>query len=70
MPEVLFLMNTHTKVLKDEDKDSFGQASLKNRALIILSGPLANLLLGLFLITCIFYFNGKYVSSPIINNVK
>ena len=55
--------------LKNEDNDSFLKASLKNRALIIFSGPLANLLLGLFLITSVFYFNGKYESPPIINTV-
>ena len=57
------------KDLKNEDNDSFLKASLKNRALIIFSGPLANLLLGLFLITSIFYFNGKYESPPIISTI-
>ncbi|MFL2829847.1 MAG: RIP metalloprotease RseP [Candidatus Puniceispirillales bacterium] len=55
--------------LKNKDNDSFLQASLINRALIIFSGPLANLLLGLFLITSVFYFNGKYESPPVINTV-
>ena len=55
--------------LKNKDNDSFLKASLINRALIIFSGPLANLLLGLFLITSVFYFNGKYESPPIINTV-
>ncbi len=57
------------KDLKNEDNDSFSKACLKKRALIIFSGPLANLLLGLFLITSVFYFNGKYESPPIINTV-
>jgi len=34
-----------------------------------LSGPLANLLLGLILITSIYVFNGRYVSPPIVNSV-
>ncbi len=55
--------------LKNEGNDTFLKASLKNRAIIIFSGPLANLLLGLFLITSVFYFNGKYVSPPIINTI-
>ena len=55
--------------LKNKDNDSFLKASLINRALIIFSGPLANLLLGLFLITSVFYFNGKYESPPVINTV-
>ena len=55
--------------LKSNDTDSFSNATLKNRALIILSGPLANLLLGFLLITSVFYINGRYISPPIINSV-
>ena len=55
--------------LKNTDNDTFLKASLKNRALIIFSGPLANLLLGFFLLTSVFYFNGKYESPPIINTI-
>ena len=54
---------------KNNDEDCFLKASLKDRILIILSGPLANLVLGFFLITSIFYFNGKYISPPVINTV-
>ena len=54
---------------KNEDNDTFLKATLKNRFLIIFSGPLANLLLGFFLITSVFYFNGKYESPPIINTI-
>ena len=55
--------------LKNEDNDTFLKATLKNRFLIIFSGPFANLLLGFFLITSVFYFNGKYESPPIINTI-
>ena len=51
------------------EKDTFLQANLFSRFLIVLSGPLANLILGLFLITSLYYFNGRYVSPPIINEV-
>ena len=51
------------------EKDTFLQANLFSRFLIVLSGPLANLILGLLLITCLYYFNGRYVSPPIINEV-
>ena len=51
------------------EKDTFLQANLFSRFLIVLSGPLANLILGLILITCLYYFNGRYVSPPIINEV-
>lgn len=51
------------------EKDTFLQANLFSRFLIVLSGPLANLVLGLLLITSLYYFNGRYVSPPIINEV-
>ncbi len=51
------------------EKDTFLQANLFSRFMIVLSGPLANLILGLLLITSLYYFNGRYVSPPIINDV-
>ena len=51
------------------EADTFLQASLFSRFLIVLSGPLANLILGLLLITSLYYFNGRYISPPIINDV-
>jgi len=42
---------------------------LFSRFLIVLSGPLANLFLGVILITSLYYFNGRYVSPPVINEV-
>ena len=61
--------------LEDQDnstvsvKDTFLKAKLVSRILIVLSGPLANLVLGLILITSIYVFNGRYVSPPIVNSV-
>ena len=49
-------------------KDTFLKAKLVSRILIVLSGPLANLVLGLILITSIYVFNGRYVSPPIVNS--
>ena len=54
---------------KSNDKDTFSNATLKNRALIILAGPLANLILGFLLIISVFYINGRYISPPIVNDV-
>ncbi len=51
------------------EKGAFLQANLFSRFMIVLSGPLANLILGLLLITSLYYFNGRYVSPPIINEV-
>ena len=49
--------------------NTFLKAKLVSRILIVLSGPLANLILGLLLITSIYVFNGRYVSPPIVNSV-
>ena len=51
------------------DKDAILKASLFSRFLIVLSGPLANLILGCVLIIGLYFFNGRYVSPPIINEV-
>ena len=65
--ELINVTKTNDKNLLD--KDTFLQANLFSRFLIVLSGPLANLILGLFLITSLYYFNGRYVSPPIVNEV-
>ena len=49
--------------------NSFSDASLKFRSLIILSGPLANLLLGFLIITSVFVLNGKYEIPASVNSV-
>ena len=46
---------------KTFNKDTFLEASLFSRILIVISGPIANLILGLLLITGIYIFHGKYV---------
>jgi len=51
------------------ESDTFLKANLFSRFLIVLSGPLANLILGIILITSLYYFNGRYVSPPVINEV-
>ena len=51
------------------ESGTFLQANLFSRFLIILSGPLANLILGLLLITSLYYFYGRYITPPIINDV-
>ena len=54
---------------KIPETGAFLQANLFSRFVIILSGPLANLFLGLLLITSLYCFNGRYISPPIINEV-
>ena len=61
-------------VTKENDQnlletDTFLKANLFSRFLIVLSGPLANLVLGMLLIVSLYYFNGRYTSPPIINEV-
>jgi len=60
---------TKTSDKNSLESDTFLKANLFSRFLIVLSGPLANLFLGLILITSLYYFNGRYVSPPIINEV-
>ena len=59
--------NIDNKTLSN--KDTFLEASLFHRFIIVLAGPLANLLLGISLISSIYVFNGRYVSPPIIDKV-
>ena len=64
------LVNTEIKIEKKSmDKDTFLQASLFSRFFIVLSGPLANLILGLLLISSLYVFNGRYITPPIISEV-
>jgi regulator of sigma E protease len=64
------LINLNNNSNKDSlEKDSFLQASLLSRFLIVVSGPFANLLLGLLLITSLYALNGRYISSTVINSV-
>ena len=65
--ELLNLTKKNDKNLLESG--TFLQANLFSRFLIILAGPLANLVLGLLLITSLYYFNGRYISPPIINEV-
>ncbi len=54
---------------KSNDKDTFLHANLFSRFMIVLSGPLANLFLGVLLIMGLYFFNGRYVSPPVVNEV-
>ena len=64
------LINISKENVKNSfESDTFLKANLFSRFFIVLSGPLANLILGLLLITSLYYINGRYVSPPIINEV-
>ena len=64
------LVNFSNKILKNSfEKDTFLHANLFSRFFIVLSGPLANLLLGLLLITSLYVFHGRYITPPIINEI-
>ena len=64
------LINISKEIKKETYyKDTFLQAKLFSRFFIVLSGPIANLLLGILLIMGLYFFNGRYVSPPIINEV-
>lgn len=64
------LINVSTKTIKGSiEKDTFLHANLFSRYFIVLSGPLANLILGLLLITSLYVFQGRYTTPPIINEI-
>ena len=64
------LINVSTKTIKSSiEKDTFLHANLFSRYFIVLSGPLANLILGLLLITSLYVFHGRYTTAPIINEI-
>jgi regulator of sigma E protease len=51
------------------DKDAFLNSSIFSRIFIVVSGPIANLVLGSLLITSIYVFNGRYFTPPIVEEV-
>ena len=64
------LVNISKKTEKMQyDKDAFLNATVFSRIFIVISGPIANLILGLILITSIYVFNGRYFTPPIVNEV-
>ena len=64
------LVNTSNDLNKNRnDKDAFLNASIFSRIFIVVSGPIANLILGSLLITSIYVFNGRYFTPPIVDEV-
>ena len=54
---------------REDENNTFLNASLFSRIFIVISGPIANLILGLILITSIYVFNGRYITPPIVDEV-
>ena len=54
---------------KEKKSGEFGNASLLARFLIVLSGPLANVFLGILLISLIYNYNGRIDSKPVVGEV-
>ena len=64
------LVNTSDDLEKNKnDKGAFLNVSVFSRIFIVVSGPIANLVLGLLLITSIYVFNGRYFTPPIVDEV-
>ena len=53
----------------NDNKGYFNNASLFSRLLIVISGPLANILLGILIITTLYSFHGRYEVKPEVNKV-
>jgi regulator of sigma E protease len=64
------LVNISNDLKKNSnDNDAFLNASICSRIFIVISGPIANLVLGSLLITSIYVFNGRYFTPPIVDEV-
>ena len=64
------LVNISNNLKKNtNDHDAFLNASIFSRMFIVISGPIANLVLGSLLITSIYVFNGRYFTPPIVDEV-
>ncbi|MDB0048618.1 M50 family metallopeptidase [Alphaproteobacteria bacterium] len=64
------LVNMSNDLKKNsKDNDAFLNASIFSRIFIVISGPIANLVLGSLLITSIYVFNGRYFTPPIVDEV-
>ena len=53
----------------NSEKNSFINAKLKSKILILFSGPLANLVLGFLLISFFYSYNGRYETPAVISEV-
>ena len=53
----------------NNDEGYFNNAGLFSRFLIVFSGPLANILLGILIITTLYSFHGRYEVKPEVNQV-
>ena len=63
------LVNNENYKNKKYNKGYFNNASLFARFLIVFSGPLANILLGILIITTLYSFHGRYEVKPEVNQV-
>ena len=63
------LVNNENYQNDNDNKGYFNNASLFSRLLIVFSGPLANIVLGIIIITTLYSFQGRYEVKPEVNQV-
>ena len=63
------LVNDENYKNNDKKKGYFNNASLLARLSIVFSGPLANILFGILIITTLYSFHGRYEVKPEVNQV-
>ena len=63
------LVNNENYQNSNYAKGYFNNASLFSRLIIVFSGPLANIVLGILIITTLYSFHGRYEVKPEINQV-
>lgn len=62
--------SSNTKVHAGEENQAFFNKSLLIKALVVLAGPVANFLLGIFIFTYFFFMHGTLVSTTEIKNIS
>ena len=63
------LVNNENYKKNQDNKGCFNNASLFSRFLIVFSGPFANILLGILIISTLYSFHGRYEVKPEVNIV-
>ena len=63
------LVNSENHQNINQTKGHFNNASLFARLTIVFSGPLANVLLGILIITTLYTFHGRYEVKPEVNQI-
>ena len=63
------VVNEKNSIKNCNNTENFNHASLFSRFIIVFSGPLANIVFGILLISILYCFNGRLDNRPIVGEV-